>query len=152
MKKLVLSMNKEEFYEAMTFMYDVFVKNRDIIRVHDMSPRHIAYISYYSEEYNNVFSTLIKSEQQIVENIITFINRINSGVYDIKTSDLSKIIDIAYCAIHDKDILRYFTSDCFPAVSALDEETIINNDIIPSILAIVEPKINRFQNIVINYT
>ena len=55
MKKLVSSMNKEEFCEAMTFMYDVFVKNRDInIKVHDMGPRHIAYISYYNEKYNNV--------------------------------------------------------------------------------------------------
>lgn len=146
MEKLVLSMNIQEFNDAMRFMYEVYTKNKDInVEIHDMTPQHIAYMSYYNIKYNNVFATLVKSERIITENIIIFINALCTKNYSSSKLSLSKILDIAYYAIHNKTTLKYFTSDSFPTITALDNEgipTMINDDIIPSILAIVSPKIH----------
>lgn len=124
MKKSILTMNKDEFCEAMKFMYDVYrrIEYSDNM-IHDISnAASIAYMSYYSERYNNTFEQVIEKERRVVENIILFIDIIFTKIqYDgrldpsIKnTYTLPKSIEMAYSAINYGETRDYFRMASFP--------------------------------------
>ena len=142
MKKSILTMNKDEFCEAMKFMYDVYshIKYSDNM-IHDiLNAASIAYMSYYSERYNNTFEQVIEKERYVVENIMLFIDIIFTKVqYDgtldpsIKnTYTLPKSIEIAYSAINYGETRDYFKMASFP--NNMDGENIIS-----TILKSVDP-------------
>ena len=124
MKKSILTMNKDEFCEAMKFMYDVYshIKYSDNM-IHDiLNAASIAYMSYYSERYNSTFEQIKKKKRRVVKNIILFIDIIFTKVqYDgrldpsIKnTYTLSKSIEMAYSAINYGETRDYFKMGSFP--------------------------------------
>ena len=120
MKKSILTMNKDEFCEAMKFMYDVYsrIEYSDNM-IHDISnAASIAYMSYYNERYNNTFEQVIEKERRVVENIILFIDiiftkgRLNPSIKNTYT--LSKSIEMAYSAINYGETRDYFKMASFP--------------------------------------
>ena len=142
MKKSILTMNKDEFREAMKFMYDIYshIKYSDNM-IHDiLDAASIAYMSYYSGRYNNTFEQVIEKERRVVKNIILFIDIIFTKVqYDgrldpsIKnTYTLSKSIEMAYSAINYGETRNYFKMASFP--NNMDGENIIS-----TILKSVDP-------------
>ena len=138
MKKSILTMNKDEFCEAMKFMYDVYshIKYSDNM-IHDiLNAASIAYMSYYSERYNNTFEQVIEKERRVVENIILFIDiiftkgRLNPSIKNTYT--LSKSIEMAYSAINYGETRDYFRRASFPY-------NIDGVDVVSTILESVDP-------------
>lgn len=120
MKKSILTMNKDEFCEAMKFIYDVYshIKYSDNM-IHDiLDAASIAYMSYYSGRYNNTFEQVIEKERRVVENIILFIDiiftrgRLNPSIKN--TYALPKSIEMAYSAINYGETRDYFKMASFP--------------------------------------
>ena len=120
MKKSILTMNKDEFREAMKFMYDIYshIKYSDNM-IHDiLDAASIAYMSYYSGRYNNTFEQVIEKERRVVENIILFIDiiftrgRLNPSIKN--TYALPKSIEMAYSAINYGETRDYFKMASFP--------------------------------------
>lgn len=144
MTKTILSMNKDEFKEAIQFMYDIYGQiNTEIYNDLDYkyNAKHIAYISYYDGYYNKYFQKILKEEEIIVHNLLEFIDRLNFGKYNYILS-IETILNIAYSAIHNKDTFKYFMSEQFPAITVKDKEgipTLTNEDIIPTIMIIIRP-------------
>lgn len=144
MTKTILSMNKDEFKEAIQFMYDIYGQiNTEIYNDLDYkyNAKHIAYISYYDRCYNQDLQDILKEEEIIVHNLLEFIDRLNFGKYNYILS-IETILNIAYSAIHNKDTFKYFMNEQFPAITVKDKEgipTLTNEDIIPTIMIIIRP-------------
>ena len=144
MTKTILSMNKDEFKEAIQFMYDIYGQiNTEIYNDlgYKYNAKHIAYISYYDGYYNKYFQKILKEEEIIVHNLLELIDRLNFGKYNYILS-IETILNIAYSAIHNKDTFKYFMNEQFPAITVKDKEgipTLTNEDIIPTIMIIIRP-------------
>ena len=144
MTKTILSMNKDEFKEAIQFMYDIYSQiNTEIYNDlgYKYNAKHIAYISYYDGYYNKYFQKILKEEEIIVHNLLELIDRLNFGKYNYILS-IETILNIAYSAIHNKDTFKYFMNEQFPAITVKDKEgipTLTNEDIIPTIMIIIRP-------------
>ena len=144
MTKTILSMNENQFKEAIRFMYDIYCQiNTEIYNDLDYKykAKHIAYISYYDGYYNKDFQYILKKEEIIVHNLLEFIDILNFGKYNYVLS-IKTILSIAYKSIHNKDTFKYFMNDQFPAFTIKDKEGIsilINEDIIPTIMNILRP-------------
>lgn len=141
MKKLILTMNKEEFCETIEFMYEVYnqVKYMDNSIHSDSSPTLVAYMSYYNEPYNELFESFVREEAYIVKNILLFIDIVFTktqldGFLDPSIKNyytLPKTIEMAYIAVKYNETRQYFQMATFPKERG--------KNIISTILKTVDP-------------